>query len=207
MKNCPLKKRSNESNFTEEREQVKSGNNGIALTSTSKIKEGNDQWFIDSGSTKHMTFQRNTITDYKKYKEPSKICLCDNRVIEAYGEGNVRIDCYDGVETVTLHLHKVLFVPKIRKNLLSVPAMAQMQAEVGLDEEKCYIIKNGKRINIGHFNESKLFVVNTQPDYVNVTTTKAPSLQQWHCIYGHLNFGYINKLAEGNLVTGMKYSM
>ena len=83
--------------------------------------------------------------------------------------------------------------------------MAQMQAEVRFDEEKCYIIKNGKKINIGHFNESKLFIVNTQPDYVNFTTTKAPSLQQWHCIYGHLNFGYINKLAEGNLVTGMKY--
>ena len=77
----------------------------------------------------------------------------------------------------------VLFVPKIRKNLLPVPAMAQMQAEVRFDEEKCYIIKNGKKIDIGHLNECQLFVMNTQPDYVNVTTTKAPSLKQWHCRY------------------------
>ena len=54
--------------------------------------------------------------------------------------------------------------------------------------------------------DSKLFVVNIRPDYVNVTTTNAPSLKQWYCRYGHLNFGYINKLAEGNLVTGMKYA-
>ena len=53
----------------------------------SNVKAGNDQWFIDSGATKHMTFQRNIITDYKKYKEPSKIYLGDNRIIEAYGEG------------------------------------------------------------------------------------------------------------------------
>ena len=80
-----------------------------------------------------------------------------------------------------------------------------MQSEVIFDEEKCYIIKNGKTINIGHLL-AQLFVVNIQPDYLNARTTKAPSLKQWHCRYGHLNFGYINKLAEGNLVTGMKYA-
>ena len=84
--------------------------------------------------------------------------------------------------------------------------MTQMQAEVIFDEEKCFIIKNGKTINIGHLLDSKLFVVNIRPDYVNITTTNAPSLKQWYCRYGHLNFGYINKLAEGNLVTGMKYA-
>jgi hypothetical protein len=81
-----------------------------------------------------------------------------------------------------------------------------MEAEVIFDDEKCHIIKNGKTINIGHLLDSKLYVVNTQPDYVNITTTKAPTLRQWHCRYGHLNFGYINKLAQGNLVTGMKYT-
>ena len=69
VKNCPLNKRPNESNITEEKEQVQSGNDGIALTSMPNVKAGNDQWFIDSGAAKHMTFQRNIITDYKKYKE------------------------------------------------------------------------------------------------------------------------------------------
>ena len=49
-----------------------------------------------------------------------------------------------------------------------------MQAELIFEEEKCYIIKNGKTINIGHLLDSKLFVMNIQPDYVNVTTTNAP---------------------------------
>ena len=76
VKNYPLNKRLHESNVTEEGKQVQS-----------------DQWFIDGGATKHMTFQKNIVTDYKKYKKPSKIYLGDNRVIEAYGEGNVKLEC------------------------------------------------------------------------------------------------------------------
>ena len=33
-----------------------------------------------------------------------------------------------------------------------------------------------------------------------------PLLKQWHCRFGHLNFGYVNKLAQGNMVEGMNYS-
>jgi hypothetical protein len=87
-----------------------------------------------------MTFQRNIIIDYKKYEEPSKIYLGDNRFIKAYGEGKVKLECSDGADNITLNLHKVLFVPEIKKNLLSVPAMTQMEAEVIFDDEKCYII-------------------------------------------------------------------
>ena len=203
VKNSPLK-RVHESNMTEEKEKVEQLNEGIALTTTSSKKE-NNQWFIDSGATKHMTFQRNIITNYKKYEEPSKIFLGDNTIIKAYGEGIVKLECYDGEENVTLNLHRVLYVPDIKKNLLSVPAMTQMNAEVIFDDEKSFIIKDKKTVNIGHLIDSKLFVLNTQPThYVNIA--KAPSLKQWHCRYGHLNFGYINKLAQGNLVTGMKYT-
>lgn len=178
VKNCPLNKKPNQSNITEESKQAEGESEGIALSSTSTSKEKNDQWFIDSGATKHMTFQRNIMTDYEKYEKPSKIYLGDNRVIKAYGEGKVKIECHDGTENITLNLHKVLFVPEIKKNLLSVPAMTQMDAEVLFDNEKCYVTKNGKTINIGHLVDSKLFVVNTQQDHANITTTKAPSLTQ-----------------------------
>ena len=50
-----LNKRLNKSNITEEGKQVQSGNDGIAITST-PVKEGNYQWFIDSRAIKHMTF-------------------------------------------------------------------------------------------------------------------------------------------------------
>ena len=116
----------------QEGEQVPSGNNWIALTSTSNIKERNDQWFIDIRATKHIAFQRNVINDYKKYKEPSKIYVCYlTELMKHMGKEISRLNVMMVlIETVTSNLHKVLFVPKIKKNLLSVQAMTQMQAEV-----------------------------------------------------------------------------
>ncbi len=144
------------------------------------------------------------IVDYIKYKQPSNIYLGDNRVIKAYGEGTVELQCYDGADGITLALNKVLYVPEITKNLLSVPVMTQMGAEVLFDNGKCSITKDGRTINIGHIVDNQLYTLNTE-EYAHIATAK-PSLEQLHCRFGHLNFGYVNKLAQGNMVEGMNYS-
>ena len=98
-----------------------------------------NHWYIDSGATKHMTFEKDLIVDFMKYEQPSKIYLGDNRVIEAYGQGKVRLSCYDESDAVQLTLNKVLYVPDLSKNLLSVSAMTQMGAEVLFNDGKCVI--------------------------------------------------------------------
>lgn len=146
-----------------------------------------------------MTFQRDLIVDYVQYKQPSKVYLGDNRVIKAYGEGKVRLQCYDESGVVALVLNKVLYVPEITKNLLSGSAMTQMGAEVLFNDGKCDVTKDGRTISIGHIIDSQLYMVNTE-DYAHIATAK-PSLEQWNCRFGHLNFGYVNKLAQGTLLT------
>ena len=89
------------------------------------------------------------IVDYIKYEQPSKVYLGNNRVIKAYGEGKVKLQCYDESGIVTLILNNVLYVPEISKNLLSVSAMTQMGAEVLFNDGKCYVTKNGKTIHQG----------------------------------------------------------
>ena len=92
--------------------------------------ELDNHWYIDSGATKHMTFEKDFIVDFMKYEQPSKIYLGDNRVIEAYGRAKVRLSCYDESDAVQRTLNKVLHVPDLSKNLLSVSAVTQMGAEV-----------------------------------------------------------------------------
>ena len=53
-------------------------------------------------------------------------------------------------------------------------------------------------INIGHIVDNKLYMLNTR-DYT-------PTLEQWHCKFGNLNYDYINQLAQGKLVEGINYS-
>ena len=111
VKNCPLNnQKHNQSNVAEENTGSKQQDGEIALNSTLTNSKQSNQWFIDSGATKHMTFQKELIVDYIKYKQPSKIYLGDNRVINAYGEGKVRLQCYSESDVVTLVLNKVLYV-------------------------------------------------------------------------------------------------
>ena len=76
-----------------------------------------------------------------------------------------------------LALHEVLFVPKLRKNLLSVPAMAQMGAETRFEKEKCIVVKNDKEYSVGNVLDGKLYRVNTSEYSQLSPTSSVPSLR------------------------------
>ena len=176
----------------------------LNLTLFSSITNLTNEWFIDSGATKHMRFDRSILFEFVKYKHPLKIFLGDSTFVLAQGKGKVRLPKCDGSDDAYIALHKVLLVPKLTKNLLSVPAMAQMGAEVCFDKEKCVVIKDGKKITVGNVLAGKLYRV-TAPEFSHHSTaSNAPSLKIWHERLGHLNLDYVNQLTKKNLVTGMR---
>ena len=131
VKNCPLNRTQGHSSIAEH--DCKQQDDSIALNSSTTCRNRDICWYIDSGATKHMTFEKDLIVDFYEYEQPSKIYLRDNRAIEAFGEGKVNLSCYDESNAVELTLNKVLYVPNLSKKLLSVPAMTQMGAEVLFD--------------------------------------------------------------------------
>ena len=206
VKNCPLNKR-NSVNIAENSERSESQgfeSDDVALSSSTNDRTS--EWFSDSAATKHMTYNRSLLMDFIQYKDPLKIYLGVSTVVLALSEGKVRLPTCDDPDNVFLALHKVLFVPKLTKNLLSVPAMAQMGAEVRFDKEKCILMKDNKQYNIGHVLDGKLYRVNT-PEYAQLSaTSSAPSLELWHCRLGHLNYNYVDCVVKKELVHGMKFS-
>ena len=91
-KDCPLNKKNRQSNMIAvskdpeacgEDTAVESQFEEMALTSSEK-HQLNNGWFIDSGASKHMTYDRkNIISDFIEFKTPSRIFLGDNRIIHA----------------------------------------------------------------------------------------------------------------------------
>ena len=203
VKNCPLNRKHVHSSIAEH--DCKQQNDDIALNSSMIRRKLDNHWYIDSGATKHMTLEKDLIVDFIKYEQPSKIYLGDNRVIEAYGQGKVRLSCYDESDAVQLILNKVLYVPDLSKNLLSVSAMTQMGAEGLFNDGKCVISKDGREITIGRLVDNKLYMVNTDEE-AHIASTQSLSLEQWHCRFGHLNHTYIDQLIKDNLVEGMNCS-
>ena len=48
-------------------------------------------WIVDSGASRHMTWDRGQLEDYRTSDKPELVRLGDNHVVEAQGIGNVRI--------------------------------------------------------------------------------------------------------------------
>ena len=206
VRNCPLNKKDcrNQSYVGDGGGKVQTSpkNNDVALSSASSSQDKSKLWYIDSGATKHMTSERDLMVNYVQYPQPSEICLGDNRMIKALGEGEVSLDFYDGSNVLTMGLFNVLYVPEIAKNLVSVSAMVGKGYEVLFENDKCYVTKNNKTMNIGHLTNSNLYVINTEPDFVS---GKA-SLEVWHCRFGHINYKYVNELSQKKMVVGMNCS-
>ena len=93
VKNCPLNRRQGHLSIAEH--DCKQQEDRIALNFSTTCRNRDIRWYIDSGDTKHTTFEKDLIVDNYEYEQPLKIYLGDNRAIKAFGEGKVNLSCYD----------------------------------------------------------------------------------------------------------------
>ena len=169
-----------------------------------------------------MTHDKGNFSEYQNYGENDRgtnVFLGDNTVIPAEGEGKVELLSSGNGQETSLSLNKVLHVPQLAKNLLSVPALTQTGARVLFDKDNCHVIKDDEKHTIGTVRDGKLYKVNCPivakqeaeigeleaTEYANVTET-AVSRSVWHSRLGHLNYKYIDDLCKKNLVSGLKFS-
>ena len=85
------------------------------------VEEKEDkQWCVDSGCSKHMTFDSQELEEYKEFRFPLDVRLADKRTVKARGFGKVKV--YSREENgrdVPMNFEIVLFVPELKKKLLS----------------------------------------------------------------------------------------
>ena len=199
----------------------------VALTSSSKEGQRNEEWFLDSAASSNMTHNENNLEEYKDYKEPSNVFLGDDRYIPAIGEGKLKMKTADENtgKSSELVLNRVLHVPQLAKNLISVSSIAvENNAEVVFDREKCTVYTEDQKLVIGRLSSNgKLYKVVDPPvpapgrsllknpeslghQYANYSSCESP-LELWHYRLGHLNHKYMRNMYLRKLVDGMKVNI
>ena len=83
------------------------GNNGgnpnpDAVALATYVESGKENWWIDSGASKHMTPKKASLVNFQKFSTPSQVKLADNSILNSYGKGDVYLTVYDGAEKVNL---------------------------------------------------------------------------------------------------------
>ena len=179
--------------------------NDVALTSSDEGKR-NDEWYLDSAASANMTFDENNLQDYQDYNQPSNVFLGDNRYIPAMGEGKLQMTSTN--DNTGMHsdlvLNRVLHVPQLAKNLVSVSSIAvDNNAEVVFDKEKCTVVTEDQKIVIGTLSDNgKLYKLINPPtkdnssvmrktgvsthDFASYSSCESP-FHLWHRRLGHLN--------------------
>ncbi|KHN42350.1 Retrovirus-related Pol polyprotein from transposon TNT 1-94, partial [Glycine soja] len=93
----------------------------LMMATTCEDKVQNEEWYLDSGCSNHMTAHREWLTSFDNSKKTS-IKLADNRKLAAEGIGNIVIRGNDGKRVI---IEKVLYVPEMNCNLMSIGQLVE----------------------------------------------------------------------------------
>jgi hypothetical protein len=167
-------------------------------------------WHVDSGATTHMCSNRIFFLNInRQYK--SEVFLADGRKIQTAGSGEVMIDFIkENGEIHVARLCDVLYVPRLKGNLISVKKLVNKGCEVVFKEKKCTIIKDGETIAIAD-DKNDLFELRISEESNKVKAKHIAQVAQsctgcihvWHNRMGHRDSKAIQNMVNQNKVSGI----
>jgi hypothetical protein len=126
-----------------------------------------------------MVQNKGTLSSYKQFAIPREVKLGNDGSCLAYGQGNLAIDCYiDEGRKNRLNIHKALYVPDLRCNLLSVKSIGDHGNSVVFKNNRAKILTaDGKLLGTGSWKSrycilDRAKVVSGSLKAVDVTTRK-----------------------------------
>ncbi len=162
-------------------------------------------WYIDSGASKHMCYQKDIISDFIDFDEPIQITLADNSTIPSYGKGHVNLQVLLNGEIHPITLFNVLYVPKMGKNLVSVPIAMKSGWNVLFDgrNQVVKIFDPFRKLRaIGERTSGDL--IHLAQGVRNNSANSTSDMQLWHQRFGHLGVDNLKLLSDKRLVDGLK---
>jgi transposase InsO family protein len=170
---------------------------GLALAARSMIgptltSQSEAAFYIDSGASEHYCGDPALLSNYIALKLTKKIQLGDGRVIEAIGFGSLRGQLQAGNTWIPIKFDRVLHVPKLAMNLISVNALVTAGYSVQFDRAACVVSRNGTSYNITRSQEQNLYPVvvrqiRSEQRAAALATSASQSAVLWHHRLGHLN--------------------
>ena len=166
---------------------------GFALQAQNK----RNQWYIDSGCSKHMTGDRNMFITLKKEKKGSVTFGNDNSA-KIIGKGIVRLGRKDTMA------ENVLLIEDMKHNLLSVSQMCDQGHTLLFDSKGCKIRKvgSGKLVATTARTPNNIYILD-DIEKVRCCLGKEDESWLWHRRMGHIHFDNLVKISKKQAVREM----
>ncbi|MCO5578113.1 hypothetical protein L7F22_031951 [Adiantum nelumboides] len=161
-------------------------------------------WYFDSGASRHITSRKDLFSSLDAAPAGKKVTCANNASYPIKGVGKILITILDGSD---LCLPDVLYVPGIKKNLLSVSSLAKNGLRVIFEDDRCIVRdrENGYSLITTGTLENGLFVLDRYEKKIRVciAETKTQAMQDaelWHARFGHVGYGSLMTLQSHNMV-------
>ena len=119
---------------------------------SSYVKDsGNLTFCVDSGCTNHLMNDMTCFYELLMLEKPIRIAVAKtNHYMEAIGVGNIRVTSNVHNRDVKCNIRNVLYVPSLRRNLLSVKMLEMANIKVVFSNGKVSLYDEGTLVGIGH---------------------------------------------------------
>ena len=181
-----------------------------ALANNANISsiESRNRWFIDSGCSAHLCYDRSLFSTYTEVKHrPIDLGADYSTMIVGYGDIKLNINVHGQMKQCIIKA--VQHAPKLKYQLLSVSIMTKLGLKADFDDRGVKLCRksNGQLVATGTITDSGLYALDTLPITCNITNVSLmASLQTWHERMGHVNHAGIRNMFKNNVVEGLKIS-
>jgi len=144
-----------------------------------------ENWLIDSGASRNFIGYKEALYNMVEKETNLEIVLRDNSKYPVKGVGNVTLQLNQGN---TIDLQDVLYVPDLKKNLVSISTMEDKGYKVAFNDGKVRVWKkNFKDAFTLGFRVDLLYQVGGSPWGVKSCDTSLQS-ELWHRRFAHLHY-------------------
>jgi hypothetical protein len=175
----------------------------VSNAALSTETDDSDAWFVDSGASVHRTCNKNWYANFKETQNGASIYLGDDRAHQIKGYGDIPVTLSNGT---IRHIHNVVYVPGIKKNLISLSTITDQNLKVEFFNNYC-IVKD----LLDHFQIVAMGVragglykldVTSKAHHALISATM-PTKILCHQRYGHINHPDLLLLQKNNMVEGL----
>jgi hypothetical protein len=168
-----------------------------ALTGT--VTHGSDTWLINNGTSKHMIGDGDSLSKFIHKDSPHKVKVGDDYQypIKSVGEASYKLN-----SSKLMGMKEVLYVPGLKKNLLSISTLDKKGFRVAFIDGQALMWPRGKTLDdavvIG-VEEGGLYKLKGHSDFAMVHDLVNPS-ELWH---RRFDLHYKALLIVSKMVTGL----
>lgn len=169
--------------------------NFVAVISEINVVQDDDSWWVDSRASRHVCKDRQFFKTFQELKDGPILYMGNDSTVRAKGMGHVQLLLTSGNK---LTLTDVVYVPEVRKNLISGGLLNKYGFKMVFEADKFVLSKGGVYVGQGYYCNGmfKLSVDNKITNSVYVINISS----LWHNRLCHVNYRRLYDMSKLGLI-------